>query len=53
MDIDAIIKRVGEKVITCEACRAVYPGPLLIHVVSQPKHMLWVLKRTVSMRQFF
>ena len=21
--------------------------------ISQPKHMLWVLKRTVSMRQFF
>ena len=22
-------------------------------VISQPKHMLWVLKRTVSMRRFF
>ena len=22
-------------------------------LISQPKHMLWVLKRTVSMRQFF
>ena len=22
-------------------------------LVSQPKHMLWVLKRTVSLRQFF
>ena len=22
-------------------------------VISQPKHMLWVLKRTVWMRQFF
>ena len=21
--------------------------------ISQPKHMLWVLKRTFSMRQFF
>ena len=21
--------------------------------ISQPKHMLWVLKRTVSMRRFF
>ena len=21
--------------------------------ISQPKHMLWILKRTVSMRQFF
>ena len=24
-----------------------------IFFVSHPKHMLWVLKRTVSMRQFF
>ena len=22
-------------------------------LVSQPKHMLWVLKRTISMRRFF
>ena len=22
-------------------------------IISQPKHMLWVLKRTVSMRRFF
>ena len=22
-------------------------------LISQPKHMLWVLKRTVSMQQFF
>ena len=26
---------------------------LLILLISQPKHMLWVLKRTVSMRRFF
>ena len=25
----------------------------IIFLFSQPKHMLWVLKRTVSMRQFF
>ena len=25
----------------------------IIFLISQPKHMLWVLKRTVSMRQFF
>ena len=24
-----------------------------IFFISHPKHMLWVLKRTVSMRQFF
>ena len=24
-----------------------------IFLISQPKHMLWVLKRTVSMRRFF
>ena len=24
-----------------------------IILISQPKHMLWVLKRTVSMRRFF
>ena len=24
-----------------------------IFFISQPKHMLWVLKRTVSMRRFF
>ena len=24
-----------------------------IFIISHPKHMLWVLKRTVSMRQFF
>ena len=23
------------------------------NLISQPKHMLWVLKRTVSMRRFF
>ena len=25
----------------------------IIFPISQPKHMLWVLKRTVSMRRFF
>ena len=25
----------------------------IIILISQPKHMLWVLKRTVSMRYFF
>ena len=25
----------------------------IIFLISHPKHMLWVLKRTVSMRQFF
>ena len=25
----------------------------IIFLISQPKHMLWVLKRTVSMRWFF
>ena len=25
----------------------------IILLISQPKHMLWVLKRTVSMRRFF
>ena len=25
----------------------------IMFFISQPKHMLWVLKRTVSMRQFF
>ena len=25
----------------------------IIFLISQPKHMLWVLKRTVSMRLFF
>ena len=25
----------------------------IIFFISQPKHMLWVLKRTVSMRRFF
>ena len=25
----------------------------IIFLISQPKHMLWVLKRTVSMRQSF
>ena len=24
-----------------------------IFLIAQPKHMLWVLKRTVSMRRFF
>ena len=29
-------------------------GSLLINfLIFQPKHMLWVLKRTVSLRQFF
>ena len=26
---------------------------ILILLISQPKHMLWILKRTVSMRWFF
>ena len=26
---------------------------VIICLISQPKHMLWVLKRTVSMRRFF
>ena len=26
---------------------------ILFFLISQPKHMLWVLKRTVSMRGFF
>ena len=31
-----------------------YAGlPEIIFLISQPKHMLWVLKRTVSMRRFF
>ena len=25
----------------------------IIFLISQPKHMLWVFKRTVSMRRFF
>ena len=25
----------------------------IIFLISQPKHMLWVLKRTVSLSQFF
>ena len=25
----------------------------IISLMSQPKHMLWVLKRTVSLRRFF
>ena len=25
----------------------------IIFLISQPKHMLWVLKRTASMRRFF
>ena len=25
----------------------------IIFLISHPKHMLWVLKRTVSMRRFF
>ena len=27
--------------------------PKYIFLISQPKHMLWVLKRTVSMRRLF
>ena len=35
-----------------------YPGPQsvvlkIIFLISQPKHMLWVLKRTVLMRRLF
>ena len=26
---------------------------LLNFLISQPKHMLWVLKRTISVRRFF
>ena len=28
-------------------------NPKINFLVSQPKHMLWVLKRTVTMRRFF
>ena len=26
---------------------------LFVFLISQPKHILWVLKRTVSLRRFF
>ena len=32
---------------------SVYQTKIFIFLISQPKHMLWVLKRTVSMRRFF
>ena len=31
--------------------KSAYPKNYFL--ISQPKHMLWVLKRTFSMRQFF
>ena len=39
----------------CTSCRSPDKSAKLkiIFLVSQPKHMLWVLKRTVSMRRFF
>ena len=47
-----------------QLCRTFFAGyiyrPLVenaqqknIFIVSQPKHMLWVFKRAVSMRRFF
>ena len=29
------------------------PSCIKNNIITQPKHMLWVLKRTVSMRRFF
>ena len=34
-----------------QAFKSVYQKNVFL--ISQPKHMLWVLKRTVSMRRFF
>ena len=34
--------------VTCKSAEQKF-----IFLISQPKHMLWVLKRTVSMRRFF
>ena len=33
--------------------KGMYHVPNINVLISQPKHMLWVLKRTVSMRRFF
>ena len=49
-----------ETAINCIRISGKYTRPLVKSayqknnfLISQPKHMLWVLKRTVSMRRFF
>ena len=50
-----LYKPVGKYQFTMACIRAlvmiVYQ--VINYLISQPKHMLWVLKRTVAMRRFF
>ena len=50
-----LYKPVGKYQFTMACIRALVmiAYQVIICLISQPKHMLWVLKRTVSMRRFF
>ena len=41
----------GEKSLVCIPDKSAYWKSIFF--ISHPKHMLWVLKKTVSMRRFF
>ena len=49
-DLDPKVKVIGQKAGICDG---VPSTSALVCFISQPKHMLWVLKRTISMRRFF
>ena len=49
-DLDPKVKVIGQKAGICDG---VPSTSALVLFISQPKHMLWILKRTVSMRWFF
>ena len=49
-DLDPKVKVICQKAGICDG---VPSTSALVFLISQPKHMLWVLKRTVSMRLFF
>ena len=50
-----LYKPVGKYLFTMSCIRALVmiAYQVINGLISQPKHMLWVLKRTVAMRRFF
>ena len=48
-----INRNVAGKLKTAGKFRGIQSVYQIIFPISEPKHMLWVLKRTVSMRRFF
>ena len=49
-DLDPKVKVIGKKAAICDG---VPSTASLVFLISQLKHMLWVLKRTMMMKLFF